>query len=295
MMISYIYRPKNRMTDLAKALKPAAPHLGLKEGYYLVHEELGVWSTCRKRFLSNKPRAAGYSSGQFLLADGVRSRSLLIHVIVMETFHGKTPSGMVVDHINRCKSDNRLCNLRFVTYSDNSRNKSPEATNRGYQRPVNQYSLDGQFIREWDSATTVYNELGYYQTYISLCCRKLKWSYKNYCWEFNEPDLPGETWKPLLGIHLSNLGRVKSPTGRVSYGSQTESGYRYVTCDRSRYSVHELVCRAYHGEPNDPDMVPNHINRDKGDNRPENLEWLSNADNIRYSCCKAVIQTTLEG
>ena len=30
----------------------------------------------------------------------------------------------VIDHINRIRSDNRLCNLRWVSYSENNKNKS---------------------------------------------------------------------------------------------------------------------------------------------------------------------------
>ena len=36
-------------------------------------------------------------------------------------FHGKWPDG-VVDHINRVRNDNRICNLRDVSYSQNSLN-----------------------------------------------------------------------------------------------------------------------------------------------------------------------------
>lgn len=45
--------------------------------------------------------------------------------MIFETFYGKIPAGMEVDHMNRKRDDDRLCNLRLVTHSQNSRNRKP--------------------------------------------------------------------------------------------------------------------------------------------------------------------------
>lgn len=45
------------------------------------------------------------------------------HRFVCETWIGPIPEKMVVDHINRIKSDNRLENLKIVTQSDNCKKK----------------------------------------------------------------------------------------------------------------------------------------------------------------------------
>ena len=44
-----------------------------------------------------------------------------VHKLVMLTFVGPRPEGMVTCHINGIPSDNRLCNLRYGTQKDNMR------------------------------------------------------------------------------------------------------------------------------------------------------------------------------
>lgn len=60
-----------------------------------------------------------YAAGVTLLKNGPRKR-LLLHKVILPV-----PDGMVVDHINGDGLDNRRCNLRPATHSQNSRNKRP--------------------------------------------------------------------------------------------------------------------------------------------------------------------------
>lgn len=116
-----------------------------------------------------------------------------------------------------------------------------------------------------------------------------------------------EQWKPIPGYEglymVSSNGRVKS-LDRFSYRkdgrtnlyrsrfmslSSDTKGYKRVGLTKNGkttgYLVHRLVAEAF--IPN-PDSLPqvNHINEIKDDNRVENLEWVSCADNVNHATGK---------
>lgn len=47
-----------------------------------------------------------------------------------------------------------------------------------------------------------------------------------------------------------------------------------------RISRHRAMALAWHGRPPEPDYVAHHINEVPGDDRPDNLEWVSTAKNL---------------
>jgi hypothetical protein len=47
----------------------------------------------------------------------------VVHRLVMENFNPTDDMSKEVDHINRDRQDNRLCNLRWVTRKENSQNR----------------------------------------------------------------------------------------------------------------------------------------------------------------------------
>lgn len=59
----------------------------------------------------------------------VRGRLYPAHRIVIPMCYGFYGEGLEVDHINHVRNDNRLCNLRFVTRSENLKNQSVSSKN----------------------------------------------------------------------------------------------------------------------------------------------------------------------
>jgi len=49
----------------------------------------------------------------------IAGKKFRLHRLVYETFNGLIPDGMVIDHVNSVKTDNRLSNLEAVTQREN--------------------------------------------------------------------------------------------------------------------------------------------------------------------------------
>jgi len=50
------------------------------------------------------------------------SKKWRVHRLIWIWHNGEVPTGLVIDHINRVRTDNRIENLRVVTPSENARN-----------------------------------------------------------------------------------------------------------------------------------------------------------------------------
>lgn len=95
-----------------------------------------------------------------------------------------------------------------------------------------------------------------------------------------------EVFKPVIGFEgqylVSNKGSVYSlHRNRLMIPKKGKTGYLRITlCDNGRKrntSVHRIVAEAFIDNPENKPTV-NHKNEDKHDNRVENLEWATNAE-----------------
>lgn len=103
--------------------------------------------------------------------------------------------------------------------------------------------------------------------------------------------LEGEVFKNVTyagfsHYYVSNMGRVSN--GEIIMKQfNHKDGYKRITLSSQgkskKFAVHRLVAHTFIGEPPSEGMQVNHLNFIRHDNRPENLEWLTNKDNIHYS------------
>lgn len=59
----------------------------------------------------------------------VNGKRTMAHRIVWEIFNGKIPDGMYIDHLDQNKQNNKLENLRLVTFAQNCRNRPMQPNN----------------------------------------------------------------------------------------------------------------------------------------------------------------------
>lgn len=103
-------------------------------------------------------------------------------------------------------------------------------------------------------------------------------------------DIPG--WEGTYQV--SNEGAVMrlagSPycrTNRTLRNIKSSTGYFYVNFTNSsehrHKHIHRLVALAFLEPQPTPEHEINHINGNKADNRPENLEWVTRSQNIKHA------------
>jgi len=109
-------------------------------------------------------------------------------------------------------------------------------------------------------------------------CNTLKGNYKSaggFIFKYCEDIIEGEVWKNhRLGYLVSNLGRVQALNGVRSYGCVTRLKYMRIQLGSQKHFVHRLVLEAFVGECAEG-MECDHIDRNRSNNRLENLRWTT--------------------
>lgn len=84
---------------------------------------------------------------------------ILGHILVWEAFNGQKQSGMVINHINGNKHDNRLVNLEQVTPKENSRKAATETNAWGF-RQVGEYDDKDNLLQIYPNASEAARAIG---------------------------------------------------------------------------------------------------------------------------------------
>ena len=97
-----------------------------------------------------------------------------------------------------------------------------------------------------------------------------------------DPDSGDLIWKERPPGHFRNQHACNAWNARFAgktAGGVSGTGYRNVGINGTLYLVHRIIWKLHHGTG--PGPILDHINRDKQDNRVENLREISKAENCQ--------------
>jgi hypothetical protein len=284
-----------------------------KELDYLGFANYKVSTTGRVINISSGIEIFGFMSGGYKLI-GFRSPTkqrvnISIHKLVAHSFimykgeyitslEKATLENISVDHIDRNKLNNNFENLRWATRLEQSLNRTVHKK----ITPIVQFSIYGVLIKNWDDIQDIITaNITYKISTIRECCRsKIKTAY-GFVWKYVNHNikpleqLEGEIWKPLLddrfeNVFVSSLGRVKSKNRDPLYGHVSKNkGYTQIFMrdkNGKTYSLpaHRLIALTFLRIPNCEEIfVVNHKNGIRHDNRVENLEFITQKQNVQHA------------
>lgn len=131
--------------------------------------------------------------------DGVFKYRLL-HRIIAQTFIPNPEDKPFVDHINTIPSDNRVENLRWATEKENSNNpitrlkysfqqdkifQLKQRMAMPHRKPVDMLSLNGEYIKTFDSVAHAAESVGSFCSAIRRCCNGKQHTAVSYKWRYS--------------------------------------------------------------------------------------------------------------
>ena len=172
------------------------------EGLYQVSnmgrvKSLGNNKTRKEKILKSSKNNRGYLCVN-LYKDGL-VKNYLIHRLVASAFIDNPNNLPQVNHKDENPKNNYVDNLEYCDskYNMNYGTRT-ERVAKAKSIPILQFTLDGEFIRKWDSIADVEKELGFNHSSINMCC---KGKYKNaygYRWCYHYKSLWEKKHIPLI-------------------------------------------------------------------------------------------------
>lgn len=154
------------------------------EELYQVNELGQIWSIKNKKYLKQTLCKNGYLYVG-LHKNKIR-KNILVHRIVAEAFIPNPNNLPEVNHKDENPQNNSVNNLEWC---DSRYNKnygtSIQRRKEKLSKKVYQYTLDGELVREWISATEA-GRNGFSQSNINNCCLGKAKTYKGFRWSYKK-------------------------------------------------------------------------------------------------------------
>ena len=158
------------------------------EGLYQVSDTGEIRSLKTGKILKQEKSKCGYF--RVTLYKNHKHTHYSVHRLVAEAFIPNPLNLPQINHKSEDKRDNRVETLEWCdcTYNNNYGTRHErcveKTTNGKLSKPTLQFSLDGEFIREWPSIKEIERKTGYFKSNISACCLGKSKSSYGYIWKF---------------------------------------------------------------------------------------------------------------
>ena len=110
-----------------------------------------------------------------------------VHRLVALAFLPNPQNLPQINHKDEDKTNNAVNNLEWCSeeYNANYGTRNERVAEKN-SKPVLQFDLQGNFIREWSNARKIEEELGIHYSSISVCCSGIQNTAGGYVWRFKE-------------------------------------------------------------------------------------------------------------
>lgn len=207
-----------------------------------------------------------------LRASTVKEKRFAIHRLLAITFivNDNPSEKTVVDHINRNKFDYSLNNLRWVSISENNKNR------------IFTSKINNDFYLEISDENKI---TGIYTTYKKDLIKVSKDTYNFYKENLHKEEI----WQkhPVYNLYVSSLGCIKFKDGKITTGYTNNAGYKIVNVDKKLRRVHTLVAETFITKRLlIPGEIVDHISTERCDNSVENIKVCTQKENMNNPISK---------
>ena len=167
------------------------------EDRYAVSSKGRVMNLKTGKILKHGSTQNGYANVCLCKGDGTKRKWIKVHRLVAEAFIDNPDNLPQVNHKDENKTNNNVENLEWCSASKNIRHSV-------YQRSckINQLTIDGELVKEWESSEQIKRETGYSNGNIIDCCKGEYKQMYGYKWEYADPSQQRKYNRPVAALTM---------------------------------------------------------------------------------------------